>query len=252
MDRKKLKVPERSDSSALAMVKGFKGYGPEQEHAVRVPEVREDDVLKQLRQAWKEYAAGGRVQSKAERTKIALMFEKIDYSADDIENFSIALAEFQDAEDFSNKAGLFLSALMNNCKDSDFTIHTCHLAVPLHLLGHHNTKNITIDGDAGYYLGDTMDGGSITVKGNAGSWVGTGMTSGTITIEGNAGDCAGAHASGPDIASGPKIFIKGDAGNDIGLGAWHVSIYVDGKIWSISMEVQSAHIYEKGVLVFDK
>ncbi|MDD5172510.1 MAG: hypothetical protein PHF60_05760, partial [Candidatus ainarchaeum sp.] len=186
----------------LAIVKGFRGYKPEEEKGVRKAEVVEDEALKKLKAAWKacHYSCG-------EHGTYRMMHEAVKtlkYSAKDIENVSVALAEFQNEVRFSEKAGLFLSALVNNGEDSEFVIHTAHFARPIGYLGYQNTKNITVDGDVGEMLGDRMDGGSIFVRGNASYYVGWMMKSGIITVGGNA-----SHAVGTGMDGG-EIHLNGD------------------------------------------
>ncbi|MDD5172000.1 MAG: hypothetical protein PHF60_03100 [Candidatus ainarchaeum sp.] len=148
---------------ALAMLgKGFKGYKPEKEQPVREVEVVETEALKQLRDAW------GRYESKADHYAYGYahgVVMGLSYSASDVEKFSLVLAEFQDENDFSEKAGMFLSALINNCNDKEFVIHTTHLAEPISYLGYGNERIITVKGNAGGDVGAYMQGGEIHIEG---------------------------------------------------------------------------------------
>ena len=70
---------------------------------------------------------------------------------------------------------------------------------------------ITLEGNAGNYMGDNMSGGGVIIKGNAGNGVGAYMKGGIAVIKGNAGDA---------VAAGNRfgtVIIAGDAGNDAGL-----------------------------------
>jgi glutamate synthase domain-containing protein 3 len=109
------------------------------------------------------------------------------------------LTEFQDEQDFIWRAGLLLSALINNCEESSFVIHTDLLTQPLDYIGYGNTKNIIVQGDANHCVGRHMKNGTITVRGNAGSFVGEGMAGGVIIVEGNTGSRAGSSMTGGEI-----------------------------------------------------
>ncbi|MDD5171995.1 MAG: hypothetical protein PHF60_03075 [Candidatus ainarchaeum sp.] len=191
-----------ANCSALALTKGFGKYKPEDENAVRKVEVVENETLRQLKKAWGNYTVAGVLHDLDYLPALALA-EKLEYTAADVEKFCIALAEFQDEKHFSKKAGLFLSALINNGKDTDYVIHTKHLVRPMECICFQNTKNvivkgnallgigwdmkrgqIIVEGDADHLVGLRMRGGSITVKGNAGEWVGSKMTGGKIRLEG--------------------------------------------------------------------
>ena len=151
--------------------------------------------------------------------RILARLEKTKHTAADVERFSIALAEFQEEEEFSAKAGIFLSALMNSGKDQDYAIHTAHLHMTPDFIGYQNTKNITVDGDVGDTAGAWMTGGSITITGNAGITLGLGMRAGSITVNGDADYHIGRSMVGGEIrieggigkiaAVQGKIFHKG-------------------------------------------
>ena len=90
---------------------------------------------------------------------------------------------------------------------------------------------LTVDGDAGWYLGRGMRGGAIEVRGNAGPHAGgaqpgakRGMTGGEIVIRGSAGPYAGAA-----LRRG-LIVIEGDAGEGAGRGMLAGSVLVFGSI----------------------
>jgi formylmethanofuran dehydrogenase subunit C len=77
--------------------------------------------------------------------------------------------------------------------------------------------SITVNGDAGLYVGEAMRGGSITVNGDAGSWLGTRMRGGTIEVKGDAGDYIGSAYRGSRRGmNGGQILVHGDAGNEVG------------------------------------
>src|SRR3989338_8903211 len=63
---------------------------------------------------------------------------KMDYGAGDITEFSIACADSQNHMHFSAGTGLFLSALINNCKENNFVIYTNHLQWPVDFMFYNN------------------------------------------------------------------------------------------------------------------
>ncbi|NYZ74132.1 hypothetical protein H0O00_03240 [Candidatus Micrarchaeota archaeon] len=216
---------ERVVGSALAMANRFQRYTPETEYRTVPLEVKEDETLKRLKEAWKACSHTGNPEK--DYPKMLKIVKKLEYSAKDVENFNIALAGFQSEKMCSSKAGLFLSALINNCKDSDFVIHTNHLVESISYLGFKNTKNITVKGNTGDVVGINMKGGTITVKGNAGKEGGWGMKGGTITVE-------------------------GDAGELVGFGMEGGSIRLEGKYVHIAENIKHGSIFHKGKLIVDK
>jgi hypothetical protein len=216
------------DITATAMANRFTKYQPESERTVRKVEVVEDETLKQLKKAWKAVVYNQDVGYDFEQALKLVAGSR--YSAADVEKLSLVLAEFQDEGDFSEKAGHFLSALINNGNDADYVIHTAHLAGPLDALGFRNTKNITVYGDVGLSLAGSMTGGSITVKGNADNDVGCYMEGGIIIIEGNA------------------------EGYDIGVYMTGGEIHVEGEMVPLCDVIKMIHgkIFHKGELIVDK
>src|SRR5208283_5571817 len=155
-----------STPAVLSASSRFRNFKPEHEQNIRVSKVESNPVVEKMKKVWAEcgffsYSIGW--QKSCNR-----IFEKIsgiECSAEDIKTFCVVLVQFQDEEEFATKTGLFLSALINNSKDAEFVIYTTHFIEPIHYLGHCNTKNITVEGDGGYAIGNEMKSGSITVKG---------------------------------------------------------------------------------------
>ena len=154
--------------------------------------------------------------------------KNLKYFSKDVALFSACLVELQEIMSFSARAGFFLSALINNCPESDFSLHLGALSTPIRYLGHQNTKNITVFGSVGEYIGESMKGGSITVHGNVEHCAGSSMHGGKITIKGNAGSTLGTSMNGG------TIIVEGDSGA-VGACMKGGTILVKGKIGSISM-----------------
>jgi formylmethanofuran dehydrogenase subunit C len=270
----------------MSVSKRFGRFKDEDEKAVRAPQVAEDQVLKQLKEAWAkvELRCGYMLRPRYIDESYSACLNAIkglSYSSKDVEKFSLALAEFQETKAFANKAGFFLSALINNCQDSDFIIHTKHLK-RIGYLGANNTKNITVDGDAGNCLavimscgrisvdgnvgdgaGERLEGGEIVINGNSGYELGSNMKGGKITVKGNASPSAGVFMEGGEIfihgasgvflggyMKGGKITVKGNAGEAAGNGMTSGELHIEGDYESLG-DVRGGKIYYKGRLLGD-
>ena len=76
---------------------------------------------------------------------------------------------------------------------------------------------ITVEGDAGTYLGQNMKSGAIKVQGDAGLYAGCEMKNGQIEIEGNASDFLGGALPGNKQGmKGGAILVKGNVGERAG------------------------------------
>ena len=131
--------------------------------------------------------------------------------------------------------------------------------------------DITIAGNAGYYIAGLSDGPEVTVEGFVGWSVGENLMSGTVRVRGNASECAGAWARGGLIAidgdassragislkGGQDVAIAGDAGHmsrfmaqagtiliggdaadSLGDSLYEAVIYVGGKIRSLGADAR--------------
>ncbi len=89
--------------------------------------------------------------------------------------------------------------------------------------------NITINGDAGVYLGQNMRGGKIHVNGDVAEYAGSGMFGGHIRIEGNAGDFLAAAIPGERKGMrGGAIVVMGNAGDRVGDHLRRGTILIEG------------------------
>jgi formylmethanofuran dehydrogenase subunit C len=89
--------------------------------------------------------------------------------------------------------------------------------------------SITIDGDAGAYLGLQMQGGAIRVRGTVGIGAASEMHGGTIEIDGSAGDLLGGALPGSMRGmSGGGVVVRGAAGDRIGDRMRRGTIIVEG------------------------
>jgi len=208
----------------------FGGYKGEEPKIVRQAKVEENQALRQMAEAFQKFNHD-RYKNDAGYEKALQLVKGMDYTSADVTKFSILLADFQNEENFKEKAGLFLSALINHGTEQDYLVHV-RLLDEIQYLGYKNTKNIVIEGNCGQIgnemisgritvignsggrLGLRMKGGKIIVKGNSGSGIGEGMEGGTIIVEKDA-----EYNIGPSMKGG-EIIIKGDAESGIGTRIW--------------------------------
>jgi len=114
-----------------------------------------------------------------------------------------------------------------------------------------NRLDITIAGNAGYYIAGLCDGPDVEVEGFVGWSVGENLMSGTVRVRGNASECAGASARGGLIVidgdassragislKGGAIVIAGDAADSLGDSLYEAVIYVGGKIRSLGADAR--------------
>ncbi len=133
-----------------------------------------------------------------------------------------------------------------------------------------NDIDITIAGNAGYFIGGLGDGPDITVDGFVGWSVGENLMSGTIRVRGNASECAAATAHGGLVviegdassragislkggtlavggdvghmsafmAQAGTILVGGDAGEALGDSLYETVIYVGGKVHSLGADAR--------------
>ena len=158
----------------------FKRYKEEEGNDTREPVSNRDWTLERLMTIWKDIP----FSNYQETYSVAdLVLRNAVCGREDIERFSVALAMFSEEREFRSKAGIFLSALINNGCDSCYTVHTDHVHPPS-ALGYMNTKIVRVRGDVGDLLGWAMRKGCIEVSGDAGDSIGPWMEGGLIRLNG--------------------------------------------------------------------
>ncbi|MFH0860823.1 MAG: hypothetical protein V1921_06445 [Candidatus Altiarchaeota archaeon] len=159
------------------------------------------------------------------------------------------LENYSESENWSAKAGLFLTALIQNSKQKEFEIKMERGPAFLgFMLGRGKTitlkgdaggrtgmslagGTLNIEGDVGMYTGQLMDAGVINVTGNAGNYTGVGMRNGTIKIGGDVGENTGKGMIGG------HIHIKGNAGRGLGDKMKGGGITVNGEMADLAASV---------------
>jgi len=213
----------------------FGMYKKENEKKVRNVDIVKDEVIENIKKIWIEagdkscFAIYLAWEGYYRSVIYALDFPKSrDYSPKDVEKFCLLLSEFQNERDFTAKAGLFLSALINNRNSTEYVLHTSHFPEPLCCIGYRNKKRIMVNGDVGDFVGNYMEGGMIVVEGNADKWAGSDMKDGIIKIKGRARECVGR------LMQGGEIRVDG------------------GEYVSPDEDIFKGRIYHKGKLIVDK
>lgn len=142
-----------------------------------------------------------------------------------------------------------------------------------------NQINISIVGNAGYFVGGLGDGPDIDVDGFVGWSVGENLMSGTIRVRGNASECAAATAHGGMVvvegdassragislkggtlavggdvghmsafmAQAGTILVGGDAGEALGDSLYETVIYVGGKVRSLGSDARVEELTEADI-----
>jgi glutamate synthase domain-containing protein 3 len=142
-----------------------------------------------------------------------------------------------------------------------------------------NRIGITIDGNAGYYIGGLGDGPEITVNGFTGWGIGENLMSGVIRVKGSVSQSAAASAHGGLVivegdaslragislkgatvaiagdagnlagfmAQAGTILIGGDAGEALGDSLYEAVIYVAGRIESLGADARRTDLTEDDV-----
>jgi len=248
-----------NDTTEMAADKRFGRYRKENKQTIREPERKLNEKLEQLRKVWEKFEfscvdlGNDPSEGKKRNYRNALIaLRGMPMTAKDIEGFSLAVLPnvFQKWDGVGDKAGFLLSAMINNCMERDFIVHTQHIAFELNYLGYRNSKNIIVIGNAGSGLGCEMSKGSILVKGSVTNYVGIDMNGGSITVEGDAG-----YEVGSSMKTG-IIIIQGNTSHSVGADMKGGQIYIEGNIESIARSnvdyIKHGKIFHKGKLIVDK
>jgi len=229
--------------TALAASSRFKGFAPETDQPLREAHVEKDAKLEELLAMIRSIKLESRWDSRELYKRIEPSTRGHHFSSNDIAKFSLALAECAGEVQFDVKAGLLLSALMNNCQDERFSIFTSQLERHPSFLGFRNTKHVEVNGplsgDAGYW----MESGSLLVKGDVKGDAGYGIAGGSIIVE---GDVWGGTGS---CMHGGRIEVKGNASGTVGDWMEGGEITLWKKYVDIGVNYMRGKIYHEGKLI---
>ncbi len=109
------------------------------------------------------------------------------YTSKDIESFLVEMKRLEDHPGFV-QSGLFLSVLINACKESDFKVSTVIFDKEIHRIGYINEKNIHIKGNLGSYAFDRMSKGKVLIDGNVRSDFSGTLRGGVLEVNGEIED----------------------------------------------------------------
>ena len=158
-------------------------------------------------------------------------FRRYGYLQGFVPIFCRKLEKYQDAHNFSAKAGFVLNAMINNCFGNDITIVTSHLEKRLDYIGYQNNGKrimvkgslgastaqemkkgrIHVAGNVGLFAAELMGGGELIVEQDTGRWTGMRMLGGTIRVNGKIGEGYGSDMEGGRIYHKGKLVKKKSA-----------------------------------------
>jgi len=144
------------------------------------------------------------------------------------------LPKFEGEEEFTKKAGVFLTTLISLSPEQSFSLDLTELS-PLDYLGYKlKSKKLVIFGDVGNLTGYYAHSGGIVINGNAGNETGRRLKGAEIIVEGDAGDYTATFAESGSVIvkhnagnftgnslNGAEIIVKGDAGDNTGRKMCH-------------------------------
>jgi formylmethanofuran dehydrogenase subunit C len=197
-------VTKKTDRT-IPRLRGFDAKKPKDERIILTSQIREVESPKLSAIAiWNKIE----IAEPPEMYEVASeLFKKSDYSVHDVEDFCLQIKQFQSDENFSYKAGVIISAMINSGIDDGYKVDTTIFDKRLVLLGYKNIKHVTVIGDAGEEFASLMEDGSVTVKGSVHGKVGNKMSGGEIYINEN----VFGHV-GPDMEGG-MIRVFGNVGS---------------------------------------
>jgi formylmethanofuran dehydrogenase subunit C len=142
----------------------------------------------------------------------------------------LSLADIAAIELYSGKAKIRVDSLFNIEGTDAQNIIIKNSFEKLDFIGKElDGGTMTVEGDAGAYLGMVMKKGSIKVTGNAGLYAACEMKNGYLEVAGNVGDFLGAALAGNKMGmKGGTILIKGNAGERVGDHLRRGTILIEG------------------------
>lgn len=230
----------------------FKGFKPESEASVRGADVQKTTQTKAIMAAWfadkfegdcnADYAYGCALDALSGiRATAAEINEFIEFLKTLPEN---DLNYKGGKYDFRERAGTFLSALINTSEEPVFDINLSGL-VPLDDLAYENCKDLTITGNVGDNVGFANEG-KLEIFGDSGDMLGFAHGGGELILwghcQGEAGQCM----------DGGKLVIHGEfeaLGDEMTGGEIHVSRI---NKFQVNETATGGKIYRNGKLVFDE
>ena len=202
-------------SQNAAMLESLAKYKAETERPLG-----NSDAVARLKKLW----AGFKVDKEIGNERSAATFYKkavtlvkgCGYGPADVEGFSKELVKFQRERNFADKAGIFLSALVNQGKPGSYRVWANYLEKTVCWLGYRNRNSLDIMGDAGRHFAIGMKSGTLQLYGDA---VDAGnMRGGKVIIHGNVECISGNMAGGSIFVWGRCTGSPGDGTIRFGRG----------------------------------
>ncbi len=206
------KLVDRTKANAEAQMVGrspFSKLGPANESEVRVAKTESNITLSKAIELWCEIKIRGKHHTNNYR-RIAKIVDGFKCDQKQLDLIIITLTQFQNEPDFSLKAGLFISALINEGKGREYSINVTAYDKPLDCLAYRNKKKVVIEGNVGDRLAWGILRGKVTLNGSCREGVAQMARGGRVFVNGNADDVAGIEMNGGFLA------IRGNAGDRLG------------------------------------
>ena len=167
----------------------------------------------------------------------AVKKSNLNYSASDLSCLPIFMQSY--LERCNYHVGIFLSVLVNNCKDDDISINIPQ--TPINHFAVCNTKNLTVVGNVGEFFCMSMVSGNVKLIGNAGEYFGQDFNGGEILVQGDVGfSCASYMKSG-------KIIVNGNCDGCVGRNMHDGTLIVNGNVSSqLGYEMSNGKIIIEG------
>ncbi len=215
-----------------------------------VEQTRASTAVTQMTEAWKKVIVPTEVFDIKNDCAVLTNHIKqeiagIKYDAKDVAEFSRRLEMLQQTEDnFPLKAGLFLSALISDSSEENFTVYTSQLKRKPTCLGYMNTKNVFVEGGLAWGAAYRMKSGRFEVNGNIGKAGGRSMEDGELKINGNTQKELGTQMTGGKIiAYGNVVSVGGDRRGG--------EVHLEGENEPYIESTRGGKIYKKGELFQD-
>ena len=136
----------------------------------------------------------------------------VDFTVEDLEDMCLEL----DTNDgvttpMGAPSGLFIAAMCNQVPAQDIALNLRLFRHRWPFLGYRlpRGRRLSLDGDAGDFVGALLDGGEVIVTGNAGNYTGIGMKTGLVQIGYSTGKYTGEGMRGGTLRVGGRIAALG-------------------------------------------
>jgi hypothetical protein len=206
-----------TDTSGLAAGKKFGKFKPEAENRTRPFDV-DEEKLKLISDLARIGFCDLTWTSELNPVSVTRRVQALGYTTADAERFSLFLvsqteAIISEVRQYKGGSAWWSRTMLGHCLN--FIAEACPerelvlFVDQFNYVGSKNSKMLTLRGDVGDYLGESMNGGRITVQGSAGACAGNGMVDGKMCIEGNTGRELGNRMEGGRIiVRGKAVFIS--------------------------------------------